>query len=73
MHKTCSLSLALHEDQPCPRDACAFWQPSSGDVEPGCAIERLELDQLGPDIADFLLGIRPRLERPESIQGRTAW
>jgi hypothetical protein len=56
--KICSLSTVVDQPQPCPREACAYWQPAIDDIEGGCAIERLELDRHGVDIATFLLSFR---------------
>jgi hypothetical protein len=58
----CSLSAQTGVREPCSSDACAFWQEGGDDLGAGCAVERLELDCGGIDVADFLLGLRGRLE-----------
>jgi hypothetical protein len=60
--RQCSLSVVALEAEPCPTVGCAFWQEGGDDLEPGCAVERLELDLHEADVAGFLLGIRRRLE-----------
>ena len=62
MMKQCSLSVVAEMPETCPGVSCAFWQEGGDDLEGGCAVERLELDGRGRDIAEFLLAIRRRLE-----------
>jgi hypothetical protein len=55
----CTVAHAAKERECCPRSvACAFWQPGARDLESGCAAQRLGLDQMGPDVAEFLLPLR---------------
>jgi hypothetical protein len=49
-------------EEPCPRDACAFWEPGGAVLDGGCGIERLALDVRRPEVASFLLELRERLE-----------
>jgi len=56
--KYCSLSLSTGTPEPCWGSTCAFWQDGGDDLPDGCAVERLELDRRGIDVADFLLGLR---------------
>jgi hypothetical protein len=57
--RVCSLERSAGLDGTCPESiACAFWQEGAHDLDGGCAIERLGLDRLGPDIAEFLLSRR---------------
>jgi hypothetical protein len=65
MSKTCALSLLAQMPEQCPEDRCAFWQRGGADLEEGCAIQRLQLHTYGPDVADFLLDARHRLETAE--------
>jgi len=58
----CALTRVVGDEAACPEAACAFWQPGGDDLEGGCAIERLDLDRAGPDVAGFLLEVRGRLE-----------
>jgi hypothetical protein len=63
--KLCSLHLALGERERCPGAECAFWD------DRGCAIERLELADLGPrDLARHLLELRRRLEEAKAESER---
>ena len=41
--------------EPCARSRCAFW-------DAGCTIEELGLQAFGPDVSDYLLELRARLE-----------
>lgn len=62
--KRCSLSVQAGNPEPCRLNTCAFWQDGGDDLVGGCAIERLELDRNGIDVADFLLSLRRRIECP---------
>jgi len=65
-HGVCALERAAGIDGVCPASgACAFWQDGGDDLGSGCAVKRLGLHQLGPDIAEFLLA-RRQLEQPVS-------
>jgi hypothetical protein len=57
LRKQCSLAAKAGSREPCDRDTCAFWQGPRG-----CAVERLEIDGGGLELADFLLSLRGRLE-----------
>jgi len=72
MATQCTLSILAETPEPCPQGECAFWQHGGEDIEPGCAVERLQLHTCGIDVADFLLGIRHRLEaeRPAAASPR---
>ena len=62
--RVCSLERSAGLDGVCPESiACAFWQAGAEDLDAGCAIERLGLHHLGPDVAEFLLGRRALDER----------
>jgi hypothetical protein len=62
LRKRCSVAARAGIAEPCQGGSCAFWQGANDDRAGGCAIERLELDRGGLDAADFLLGLRGRLE-----------
>ena len=62
MTQQCTLSVAAEQPVPCPERECVFWQTGGDDLESGCAIERLQLHQHGPDVAEFLLSLRQRLQ-----------
>ena len=70
-HTICALERAAGIDGGCPESrTCAFWQEGGDDLDAGCAVERLGLHQLGPDIAEFLL--LARRVREESPVGALA-
>jgi hypothetical protein len=60
--KLCSLSVAVGDDEECPRGWCAFWEPGGAVVGAGCAIERLGIDRDDPELARYLLELRRALE-----------
>ncbi|MDX6475066.1 MAG: hypothetical protein QOH95_577 [Gaiellaceae bacterium] len=67
--KRCSLSLSRGTPEECWGTTCAFWQDGGDDLPDGCAVERLELDRHGVDVADFLLSLRDSLE-PRTVVAR---
>jgi hypothetical protein len=67
-NKICSLRVAAEGCvEPCPGERCAFWEPGGAVIEGGCVVERLGLDLTQPDLAEYLLEVRQRVE-----QGRVA-
>jgi hypothetical protein len=61
--------------EPCPGEACAFWEDGGAVVSGGCAIERLGLDrglERAPEMASWLLDVRDQLERASSDAERLA-
>ena len=65
MTHQCTLSVLAETPVLCPERGCVYWQNGGDDLESGCSIERLELHVLGRDVAEFLLGVRQRLEAAE--------
>lgn len=64
MSDHCRLRLAAEgRIEPCPRAACAFWEPGGAVVEGGCVIDRLALDVRRPDLAVYLLDLREALDQ----------
>jgi hypothetical protein len=62
--KSCTLRFAAEgQDEPCPRERCAFWEPGGAVVDGSCLIERLGVDLGAPDLAEYLLETRGRLEQ----------
>ena len=55
LRRQCTLAEKAGISEQCARKTCAFWQG-------GCVIDRLEIDAGGADLAEFLLGLRGRLE-----------
>lgn len=65
--KPCTLRLSTGVVETCPQERCAFWEPGGAVVEGGCAIERLGVCILGPDVARYLLQTRERLEQARDL------
>jgi hypothetical protein len=66
--KNCTLRLAAQgQPEPCPRDRCAFWEPSRAGLEGQCLIERLGVHVGRRDLAAYLLDTRERLERARDL------
>ena len=64
--KQCSLHQVLGEAERCPGSGCAYWENGSG-----CAIERLELADLGHvELARHLLELRAKLEDARAEEER---
>ena len=57
----CHLELAVGRIAACPGERCAFWEPGGAVLPGGCAVERLDL-HARTDLAQWLLGVRARLE-----------
>lgn len=67
--KMCSLwSIARGRSVPCPGERCLFWEPGGAVVESGCGLERLGMDLTEPGLADYLLGVRQRLEQSREAE-----
>ncbi len=61
--RLCKLQYAVGRVEECPESACPFWDPGGAVLEGRCAVDRLDL--VGrPDVADWLVRIRKRLESP---------
>jgi hypothetical protein len=71
--RLCHLHYATGRIEQCPSDACAFWEPGTAVLRPGCAIERLgiplELPR-NPQLAHWLLDVRDRLEEQREVEDR---
>jgi hypothetical protein len=66
--KNCTLRLvARWQAEPCPHERCAFWEPGGAVVEGTCLVERLGVDLATPDLADYLLEARERLEQARDM------
>ena len=66
--KTCTLRLvAQGRAEPCPHERCSFWEPGGAVVEGACLVERLGVDLRTPDLAQYLLETRERLERARDM------
>jgi hypothetical protein len=68
-NRTCILRVAAEQpEEPCPGEACGFWEPGGAVVDGGCSIERLGLDVRRNDIAAYLLELRERLEQARDLE-----
>jgi hypothetical protein len=66
--KTCTLRLVAQDRaEPCPRERCAFWEPGGAVVEGNCLVERFGVDVRRPDLAEYLLETRERLEQARDL------
>ena len=61
--KRCTLRLATGVVEFCPQQRCAFWEEGGAVVEGGCVIERLGPEVRRPDVADYLVEVRERLDK----------
>ncbi|HEY7604773.1 MAG TPA: hypothetical protein VH760_10980 [Gaiellaceae bacterium] len=68
----CSLSVAVGNDEECPRGWCAFWEAGGAVVGPGCAIQRLGVDLHDPELARYLLDLRRELESVRDAEAARA-
>ena len=63
--RLCSLEAAVGTTGACPEDACPFWEPGGAALGARCAFEQLDVVD-DPELAEWLLEIRGRLESAES-------
>jgi hypothetical protein len=63
--KLCKLQYALGRVERCPEGGCPFWEPGGAVLGGRCAIERLDLADR-PEVADWLIRVRRRLETAKS-------
>ena len=54
----CDLHLALGRVEACPGNRCPFWEDELG----ACAVRHLAKTEHSPELADWLLELRRRLE-----------
>ncbi len=76
MEKLCRLRAAIGNDEECPRGWCAFWErKGSGQrldpfrvavLEPGCLLERLDIDFENRELAYYLNELRRALDAAAS-------
>jgi hypothetical protein len=65
----CTLRLAAEgRQETCPRERCAFWEPGGAVVPGACLLERLAVDLTRPDVAEYLLEARERLEQVRDVE-----
>jgi hypothetical protein len=61
--KRCTLRLATGVIELCPQQRCVFWEEGGAVVQGGCVIERLGPDVRRPEVADYLVEVRARLDK----------
>lgn len=66
--ENCTLTLAAEgKIEACPRERCAFWERGGAVLEGHCVVERLGVDVRRPDLADYLLETRRRLDQARGL------
>lgn len=66
--KHCRLRLvAQGDDEICPEERCAFWEPGGAVLKGDCLVERLGVDVREPELATYLLEARERLEQARDL------
>ncbi len=67
--RDCTLRLvAQGRAEPCPREACSFWEPGGVVVSGACLIERLGVDIRRDGLAAYLLETRERLDQVRTVE-----
>jgi hypothetical protein len=64
-NRLCTLEGVVGRVEPCPENACPFWEPGGAALEGRCAFEELDLEA-DAELATWLLEIRERLASAES-------
>ena len=71
--ENCTLRLAADgRTEVCPRERCAYWEPGGAVVDGRCVIERLRVDLDTPNLAEYLLETRGRLEQARDLAAAEA-
>jgi hypothetical protein len=68
----CRIKLTLDEVEACPEDACPFWEHGGAVLEAGCGLERLSLELDRPNLAEYFVELRERLETARDEEERAA-
>jgi len=66
----CRIKLAVDEVEACPQGECPFWEHGGAVIEPGCGLERLQLELDRPDLAEYLVNLRRTLESARDARER---
>ncbi len=59
--RLCRLEQAVGREAACPGAHCPFWEPGGAVLEGRCIFEGVDFGR-DPDLAQWLLGIRERVE-----------
>ena len=62
----CLLEQAIGAGAACPGEHCPFWEPGGAVLEGRCVYEGVDFAR-DPDVAQWLLGIRDRVESPAPV------
>jgi hypothetical protein len=66
--KSCTIRFVVEgTSEACPRDRCVFWEPGTAVTDGRCLLERLGLEVTRPDLAEYLLETRERLEAARDV------
>jgi hypothetical protein len=67
--RLCRIAAVLGSRERCGEWCCPFWEPGGAALDGRCAVERLNLDGR-LEVAAWLLGVRERLERAQTVAER---
>jgi hypothetical protein len=70
-NRLCSLAAAVGTSEPCPEEACPFWEPGGAVLGGRCALDKLGLVPDAP-VATWLLEIRRALGAAGSAEEERA-
>jgi hypothetical protein len=66
--KHCNIRLAARGAiEVCPKEGCVFWEDGGAVLDGNCLIERLGIDVRDPELAEYLLEARERLEQAKDL------
>jgi len=65
--KRCTLRLVTGVVESCTQQRCAFWEEGGAVIQGGCVIERLGPDVRNPDLAEYLVEVRERLDQARDL------
>jgi hypothetical protein len=68
MERICRLEQQMGRREPCPEDACPFWEPGGAVLDGRCAFDHLDL-QGRREVAAELLHVRRMLEAADTEAG----
>jgi hypothetical protein len=60
--RLCRLEQAVGVEAACPEGGCPFWEPGGAVLDGRCVVEGIDFSR-DREVAQWLLGIRLRLER----------
>ncbi len=66
--RTCELEQSLGQAGARTRHLCPFWEDGGAVIHSGCALSRKLLDLGRAPVADLVMGLRQRIQRPQSVE-----